>query len=101
MEHDAGGASQSEPPAAEEPPREEPAAEAGGPADSMDRVGRADAIVRRKVLWALGVGVVPLPIVDMLGVAGLQIAMLKDLSELYGVAFSNDAARKIVASLLS
>ncbi|MDC0747084.1 YcjF family protein [Polyangium mundeleinium] len=90
-------------PAAKEEPK--PAAkEAPKPAakeETMSRVGRAEAIIRRNVLWSLGAGVVPIPFVDALAVSGVQIKMLAELSDLYGVPFKDDAAKKVIGSLLS
>jgi len=91
---------QSEPSAAKQaepasPPGTSTAAPAAMKADS------AHAIVRRNVLWALGVGMVPIPIVDFVGVGAVQVKMLKELSDLYGVKFSEQIAKKIVASLVA
>ncbi|MDC3955556.1 DUF697 domain-containing protein [Polyangium jinanense] len=80
-------------PAAKEEPK--PAAE------TVSRIGRAEAIIRRNVLWSLGAGVVPIPFVDTLAVSGVQIKMLAELSELYEVGFKEDAAKKVVGALLS
>jgi uncharacterized protein (DUF697 family) len=65
------------------------------------RVGEADAIIRRNVLWTLGVGVVPLPIFDVVAITGIQLKMLKDLSDLYKVKFNEKIAKKIIGSLVS
>ncbi len=67
----------------------------------MSRVGRAEAIVRRNVLWSLGAGVVPFPVFDAIAIAGVQLKMLSELSELYGVKFSESIAKKLVGSLAS
>lgn len=65
------------------------------------RVGRAEAIIRRNVLWALGAGVVPVPIFDLVALTGVQLKMLKELSDLYGVKFTESTAKKILGSLVS
>lgn len=62
---------------------------------------QAQAIIRRNIYWALGAGVVPIPGLDLVAVLGVQVKQLKQLSDLYGVKFSEDIARKAVASLLS
>ncbi|MDI1475887.1 DUF697 domain-containing protein [Polyangium sp. y55x31] len=71
------------------------------PPEAVSRVGRADAIIRRNVLWALGAGLVPVPIVDMVTVSGIQVKMLAELSELYDLSFREDIAKKLIGSLLS
>lgn len=79
---------------AEPPPRPEPSA-------APSRLGRAEAIIRRNVLWSLGAGAVPIPFVDAIAVTGVQMKMLSELSELYGIEFTKDIAQKLVTSLLS
>lgn len=69
--------------------------------EPVSRVGRADAIIRRNMLWALGAGLVPVPIADMVAVTGIQVKMLAELSELYDLSFREDIAKKLIASLLS
>ena len=50
--------------------------------------------------WSMGAGLVPVPLVDMAAVTGVQLKMLADLSRAYDVKFTEDAGRKIVLSLL-
>lgn len=64
------------------------------------RTDRAEAVVRRNVLWALGAGVVPIPIVDVLAVTAVQVKMLKQLSDVYHVKFSEQLAKKLVGSFV-
>jgi len=69
--------------------------------DPYSRTAQAEAIIHRNVLWSLGAGIVPIPIVDILAVTGIQIKMLKQLSDLYGLGFRENIAKKLVYSLLS
>lgn len=71
------------------------------PVDTVSRVGRAEAIVRRNVLWSLGAGVVPFPLFDAIAITGVQLKMLAELSELYKVEFTENIAKKVIGSLLS
>lgn len=57
-------------------------------------------LVKRYMLWTLGAGAIPIPFVDFAAVTGVQIKMLKDLSEHYGIPFKEDAGKSITASLL-
>jgi uncharacterized protein (DUF697 family) len=68
---------------------------------SSKRLGEARALVRRNVYWALGLGLVPLPLVEVVAVTAVQVKMLKQLSDLYGVAFSGRRARTLVWSLVT
>ncbi|MDI3289252.1 DUF697 domain-containing protein [Polyangium sp. 15x6] len=69
--------------------------------EPVSRVGRADAVIRRNVLWVLGAGLVPVPIVDIVAVTGIQVKMLAELSELYELSFREDIAKKLIGSLFS
>lgn len=60
----------------------------------------AKAIVHRNVLWAMGAGAIPVPILDMVLSMTVQLKMLKQLSSLYGVPFRERLARKLLSSLL-
>jgi uncharacterized protein (DUF697 family) len=54
-----------------------------------------------KYMWiAGGVGLVPLPFINMAGITALQLRMLQVLSESYEVPFSKDLGKKIVGALL-
>jgi uncharacterized protein (DUF697 family) len=71
------------------------------PPDPYSRVGRAESIIQRNVFWALGAGVLPIPVFDIVAVTAVQVKMLKELSDLYGVTFREDAAKKVVYSLIA
>ena len=65
-----------------------------------ERLAAAEKIVRKNVYWTAGVGCVPVPIVDLVGIAAFQAAMIKQLSTLYGVKFSDHLAKNLVTALL-
>lgn len=60
----------------------------------------ADRLVRQYTLGAMAVGLVPLPLVDLAALVGLQLKMLHSLSGLYQVDFKADLGRSAVASLV-
>lgn len=64
------------------------------------RAHEARAIIHRNVLWAMGAGAIPVPILDVVLSFGVQLKMLKQLSNLYGLPFSDRLARKLLTSLL-
>lgn len=68
---------------------------------SSTKLDRARALVRRNVLWALGIGLLPFPIVDFVALTGFQVKMIKELSDLYGVPFHDKKARTLVWSLVT
>jgi uncharacterized protein (DUF697 family) len=65
-----------------------------------ERAEKAQAVIQRNTYWALGAGVLPLPLFDLAAITGVQLKMLRELSEVYDVAFNQGIVRKAVASLL-
>lgn len=90
-------------PAAKAPPPPAPAAEAmmAIPADASVRAVRLEVLGRNHILTAMGVGVVPVPVLDVLGVTAVQLDLIAKLSAEYGVEFRIDRARPLLTSLLA
>lgn len=59
----------------------------------------ASKLVDRFALWSGVAGLIPLPIVDTIAVGGLQIQMLRRISQIYDVAFSENSGKALIASL--
>jgi uncharacterized protein (DUF697 family) len=59
----------------------------------------ASKLVRRFSLWSGAAGLIPIPLVDMAAVGGVQLQMLRRLSVIYGVPFSENRGKSIIASL--
>ena len=59
----------------------------------------ASQVVDRFSLWSGAAGLLPLPIVDVAAVGGVQLIMLRRLSEIYGVPFSDNRGKAVIASL--
>ena len=66
----------------------------------QDRAHLARGLVKYYAAWSIGAGIVPGPIVDMLLVMGVQVQMLRKMSDLYGVPFSEHVARNLVGALV-
>jgi uncharacterized protein (DUF697 family) len=60
----------------------------------------ASKLVDRFALWGGGAGLIPIPLVDMATVAGVQIQMVRRLSQIYDVPFSTNRGKSIIAALL-
>jgi len=52
-------------------------------------------------MWAMGAGAIPVPFVDVLGIAAVQLRMVKQLCALYGLEFNERDARSLIAALLA
>jgi uncharacterized protein (DUF697 family) len=59
----------------------------------------ANRLVDRFAIWSGVAGLIPVPVVDAVAVGGLQIQMVRRLSQIYGVAFSENRGKALVASL--
>jgi uncharacterized protein (DUF697 family) len=73
-----------------------------GPAAEMtdeQRDEEASKLVDRFSLWSGAAGLIPLPLVDIAAVGGVQLQMLRRLSEIYGVPFADNRGKSIIASL--
>jgi uncharacterized protein (DUF697 family) len=60
---------------------------------------RALELVDRLSLWSGAAGLIPVPVVDIAAVGGVQFHMLRRLSEIYGVPFSENRGKSILTSL--
>lgn len=56
-------------------------------------------LVERFAAWSGIAGFIPLPIVDVAAVGGLQLQMVRRLSQIYGVPFSENSGKALIASL--
>jgi len=65
--------------------------------DQRDQV--ASKLVDRFAVWSGVAGLVPLPVVDVLAVGGLQVQMLRRLSQIYDVEFSENRGKALIAAL--
>lgn len=59
----------------------------------------ASELVDRFAIWSGVAGLIPLPIVDTIAVGGLQIQMLRRISQIYDVVFSENSGKALIASL--
>jgi uncharacterized protein (DUF697 family) len=59
----------------------------------------ASKLIERFAIWAGVAGLIPLPVVDAVAVGGLQIQMLRRLSQVYSVPFSENRGKVLIASL--
>jgi uncharacterized protein (DUF697 family) len=59
----------------------------------------AAKLVDRFSLWSGVGGLIPLPFIDVLAVGGLQLQMLRRLSQLYDVQFSENRGKALIASI--
>jgi uncharacterized protein (DUF697 family) len=78
---------------------EAPASSASDEMPDVARHVRASQLVDRLSLWSGAAGLIPMPLLDMAAVGGVQLHMLRRLSEIYKIPFSENRGKSIVTSL--
>jgi uncharacterized protein (DUF697 family) len=61
---------------------------------------QAAQVIRRNVLWSMGAGVIPFAYVDTAAVLAVQVKLVKELSDVYGVPFRANAGKSAIAALI-
>lgn len=69
------------------------------PVSANERDEFATKLVYRFAIWSGVAGLVPVPVVDVIAVGGLQLQMLRRLSQVYKVPFSENRGKALIASL--
>ncbi len=67
--------------------------------DQSNQVLATD-LVKKYMWWSMGAGLIPVPFVDLAAVSGVQLKMLKDMSDMYGIKFSENRGKAIVGALI-
>jgi uncharacterized protein (DUF697 family) len=63
------------------------------------RAEMAGKLVERFAIWSGVAGLLPLPVVDVVAVGGLQVQMLRRISQIYEVPFSENTGKALIAAL--
>ena len=59
----------------------------------------AESIIRSHVIWAMGGGLIPIPLVDFAAVTAIQLEMLQQLANLYKVDYTKSMGKTFVSAL--
>lgn len=71
------------------------------PMSFEERLERGEDLVRKHALTAAGIGLIPLPAVDFVALTALQLNLLRKLSSVYDIPFTEEIGKKAVGSLLA
>ena len=58
-------------------------------------------IVRKHVLTSMGIGIIPIPFLDIAGITAINIRMISKISRRYGDTFNKQIATNVITSLVS
>lgn len=64
---------------------------------------KADSIIKSNVVQAMAVGLIPVPLLDVVGLTNIQFKMVDDLVKLYGIRYTNiekSVVRSFIMGLL-
>ena len=59
----------------------------------------ASKLVDRFAVWGGVAGLIPVPLIDVVAVGGMQLQMLRRLSQIYEVPFAENSGKALIASL--
>ncbi len=59
-----------------------------------------DKLIRRHVWAAMGIGLVPLPIADMIGLTAIQLNLVRKIAKAYEIPFLKDKVKNTLITLL-
>jgi uncharacterized protein (DUF697 family) len=65
----------------------------------MEKRNEAEKIVKTHVIWAIGAGFVPIPILDIAAVTLIQLDMLKQLCRLYEVDYLESKGKATLSTV--
>lgn len=71
--------------------------------DNIITTGRrqeAHKITVRRTLYAAGAGLIPIPVVDAAAILGIQVLMIRDIGQVYGVEFREQRVKSLITSLV-
>lgn len=60
---------------------------------------QAQTIIKSQMYWCLGAGLIPLPLLDLTSVTMLQMDMLRQLCQLYGVSYDEAQGKARIVAL--
>lgn len=60
---------------------------------------KADTIIRNHMVWAMGAGLIPVPIADFFAVSAIQLDMVRQLAKLHDIDFSETAGKASITAL--
>lgn len=59
----------------------------------------AERVIKQHVIWSVGAGLVPVPVVDFVAVTGIQVDLIRQLCVLHGVRFDESTGKVWVGAL--
>lgn len=64
-----------------------------------NRTESADSIIKNHMIWSMGAGFIPVPLVDLVAVSAIQLDMIRQLAKLYEIDFKQTEGKAIISAL--
>src|SRR5208283_2598463 len=64
-----------------------------------EREAWTERVIRKYAYGSLAVALVPVPLIDLVALTGVQMKLIERLATFYGVPFSEERTKYIIASL--
>jgi uncharacterized protein (DUF697 family) len=61
----------------------------------------AESIIKRHTYWAVGAGLIPLPLIDIAAVTAIQLDMLKQICSFYKIDYTEEQGKAWIVALAS
>lgn len=65
-----------------------------------NRSAVANIIVDKYTKWSFGTGLIPIPVVDLVALTGIQIKMISEIAKVYGQSYSENKIRGTVSAVI-
>lgn len=64
------------------------------------RLNAARHLIKDHVIAAMGLSLMPVPLLDLVVLSGLQLRLVRKLARLYGLAFHQDLGKSLISALV-
>ena len=68
--------------------------------ETIERTDEAARIIKNKVGWSAAAGLAPVPLLDLAAISAVQVRMIKQLADLYGIPFRKELAKSLIGAAL-
>lgn len=65
-----------------------------------NREAVAKIIVDKYSKWSFGSGLIPIPVVDLVALTGIQIKMIDEIAKVYGQSYSENKLRGTISAVI-
>lgn len=73
---------------------------ADAPLTPQERQNEALHTIKNHVITAMGIGILPVPGLDLIALTGVQLSLLRKVGRLYGHSLSDETGKKLLGALL-